>query len=179
MNTPTPRTTAKQILDLLCRQGVTGVSANDIMKIVEPIEDRAKRFEDALRIIECTCDKPSPIWDTANNALTLKAADMGSKLVELEKAERLAHYEREDAKQSLEVCKARIAEQDAELQRLRAVIKSDQSSVLVIAESWKKCEAQRDALIAAGDAVMANVFDTKAFDAWTAAKRGAQSVDNK
>jgi hypothetical protein len=43
MPTPKPRTTAKQILDLLCRQGATGVSADDIMKIVQPhIDDTAR-----------------------------------------------------------------------------------------------------------------------------------------
>jgi hypothetical protein len=44
-----PRTTAQQINDLLCRQGATGVSADDIMKIVQPIEARADRLADALR----------------------------------------------------------------------------------------------------------------------------------
>lgn len=43
MPTPTPRPLAKQILDLLCRQGATGVSADDIMNIVQPhMEDTAR-----------------------------------------------------------------------------------------------------------------------------------------
>lgn len=40
-----PRSTAQLINDLLCRQGATGVSADQIMKIVQPHVDDTERLE--------------------------------------------------------------------------------------------------------------------------------------